>query len=118
MKTSTYDPCFLITDTDESFGIVGMQVDDTLLLADEKFAQLEELQLKEAKLMAKEKESLSVDTPIVFNGCIMKLLPNGSIQICQKEQGKKIQLIDFNTPNYKSDYREQRARGAYIGSIC
>lgn len=36
----------------------------------------------------------------------------------QKEQGKKIQLIDADSPDFKHRYVEQRARGAYIATIC
>jgi hypothetical protein len=35
----------------------------------------------------------------------------------QKEQGKKIQLIN-NITDFWQSYVEQRARGAYIASIC
>jgi hypothetical protein len=35
----------------------------------------------------------------------------------QKEQGKKIQPID-GTKDFRQSYIEQRARGAYIASIC
>jgi hypothetical protein len=36
----------------------------------------------------------------------------------QKEQGKKIQLINNNTTDFRQSYVKQRARGAYIASIC
>jgi hypothetical protein len=35
----------------------------------------------------------------------------------QKEQGKKIQLIN-NTTDFRQSYVQQRAREAYIASIC
>ena len=117
MTTSTYDPCFLITTTEDKFGVVGMQTDDTIILADSKFAALEEDELTKAKLLAKPKEKLASDSPLIFNGCV--LTQNGrTISLRQKEQGKKISLIDVDAPDFRQGYIEQRARGAYIASIC
>jgi len=46
MEASTYDPCLLITKTEnkdtDMFGIIGIQTDDTLGLSTEKFVNLEE----------------------------------------------------------------------------
>jgi hypothetical protein len=36
----------------------------------------------------------------------------------QKEQGKKIQLINNNTIDFWQSYVKQRAREAYIAFIC
>jgi hypothetical protein len=44
MATSTYDPCLLII-TNQTFGIVGMQTDDTLFLGSEEFVTLEDNKL-------------------------------------------------------------------------
>ena len=41
MSQSTYDPCWLYSN--DPFGIVGLQTDDTLFTADASFADLEEL---------------------------------------------------------------------------
>jgi hypothetical protein len=56
MATSTYDPCLLVTTTEDGFGIVGMQTDDTIILADEHFSTLEENELLNVKFIAKPKE--------------------------------------------------------------
>src|SRR5438045_1506009 len=48
MTTSTFDPCFLITTTGTPFGIVGMQTDHTIILADNQFSALEEDELVKA----------------------------------------------------------------------
>jgi hypothetical protein len=115
MDTSTFDPCLLITSTKTPFGIVGIQTDDTIILGDSDFSTLEEEELTKAKLIAKPKEKLSLATPLLFNGCIISL--NGdSITLRQKGQGKKINVVDVDSP--KQSYVEQRARGAYIASIC
>jgi hypothetical protein len=50
---------------------------------------------------------------------ILALDDNGTMTLQQKEQGKKIQLINnTNTTDFRQSYVEQRARGAYIASIC
>jgi len=117
MITSTYDPCLLITSTKESFGLVGMQTDDTIILADTTFAEKENDELMKAAIRAKPKEKLSDEHSLMFNGCIIK--KNGKvIELVQKDQGKKIQLVNAKSENMQQSYREQRARGAYIATIC
>ena len=44
MEQSTYDPCLLYTPSN-GFGIVGLQTDDTLFLADQTFADTKETKL-------------------------------------------------------------------------
>jgi hypothetical protein len=44
MVTSTYDPCLLIT-TEEPFGVVSMQIDDTLFLGSKEFTPREDNEL-------------------------------------------------------------------------
>jgi hypothetical protein len=118
MVTSTYDPCLLISATENpEFACVGMQTDDTLGLSTTEFSQREDEQLKEAAFNAKPKQELTADGPLVFNGGIVALASN-TITLRQKGQAKKLQLIDVNAPNAKQQYVEQRARGAYIASIC
>ena len=117
MTTSTYDPCFLITTGKEAFGIVGIQTDDTLILASEEFLALEDSELSKANFLAKPKEALTPEDPLIFNGYVLTQHED-IIQLCQKEQGKKLKLVDAKSPNVHNDYREQRARGAYIATIC
>jgi hypothetical protein len=69
MTQSTYDPCLLYSN--KPFGIVGLQTDNTLFLADKTFADTEENKLYKAKFMAKEQEKLTVVTPLKFNGAII-----------------------------------------------
>ena len=119
METSTYDPCLLITKTPgECFGVVGMQTDDTLILGTESFSTLEEEQLKEADFQAKPKLMLSSDAPLNFNGCMLLEQADGSLRLRQKDQAKKIKLVDPKSTDRKKEYMEQRARGAYIATIC
>jgi len=115
MTTSTYDPCLLISSS-EQFAVVGMQTDDTLILCDSGFNQLEEDELKKAGFTAKPKEELTTGKPLLFNGCILTKETNGSIRIQQKKQCDKLELVAKDSTGRK--YTEQRARGAYIASIC
>jgi hypothetical protein len=48
MTTLSYDPCLLIITKKEAFGVVGMQTDDTLFLASDEFAALEDSELQKA----------------------------------------------------------------------
>ena len=58
MDQSTYDPRLL--QCSEPFGLVGLQTDDTLLLADEAFATSEQSELQRAGFIAKEREHLTL----------------------------------------------------------
>jgi hypothetical protein len=114
MTTSTYDPCLLITTSKDKFGIVGMQTDDTIILSDEQFSYLEE---RELVFLAKPKEKLTTETTLIFNGCILTR-NDDELTLRQTEQGKKIKLINAEAADFQQGYVEQRARGAYIATIC
>src|SRR5271163_505387 len=125
MSQSTYDPCLLYSN--KPFRIVGLQTNDTLFLVDESFVGNEQSELHKAKFMAKEREQLTVDTPIKFNGGLIRLAPDGSITLTQERQCMNLSTISTKpatstssrgaarsllTP--KDQYIAQRARGAYI----
>jgi hypothetical protein len=112
MVTSTYDPCLLISES-EKFGIIGMQTDDTLGLTDIQFSGLEEEELQKAAFAAKPKEILTTERPLTFNGCRISLNTEGDIIVTQKGQASKLEV-----PTTNQEYIEQRARGAYLASIC
>ena len=58
MTQSIYDLCLLYTDNNScGFGIVGLQTEYTLFLADKTFAIKEEEQLRKAKLLAKKERN-------------------------------------------------------------
>jgi hypothetical protein len=63
--------------SNKPFGIVGLQTDNTLFLADKTFADTEENKLHKAKFMAKERERLTAVTPLKFNGAIIQLVSDG-----------------------------------------
>jgi hypothetical protein len=67
MTKSTYDFCLLFINQNESFEVIEMQTDDTLMLKDDHFAELEESELKKAKLMFKKREMLITLISIKFN---------------------------------------------------
>jgi hypothetical protein len=50
MATLTYDLCLLITTTKDAFRMVGIQTNDTLILASDEFSQKEDSELTQANL--------------------------------------------------------------------
>jgi hypothetical protein len=131
MAQSTYDPCLLHINDSTSFGIVGLQTNDTLFLANSAFATAEQEKVEKAKFLTKEREQLAPDHPIKFNGGIIRQ-QNGTITPTQERQCKNLTLVNIKesvtttsargtirtalTP--KDQYIAQRARGAYIASMC
>lgn len=118
MIPSSYDPCLLITTTGpQTFALTGMQTDDTFTVASDLFSQLEEEQLHEAKLQAKPKTKLSHENPLEFNGTKLQLTDT-SITMTQKGQLAQLSLVDHKAITAPHDYVSQRARGAYVATIC
>ena len=127
MTASTYDPCLLIT-TKESkgFGVVGIQTDDTLILADENFAADEERRLT---FKSKPRKEVTDGTEIGFNGCKIRRDGN-TIEVTAKGQGERLATVSTaeddstehgstaSTAATRQGYIKQRARGAYIASLC
>jgi hypothetical protein len=66
MEQSTYNPCLLYT-LSNGLGIIRLQIDDTLFLIDQTFADAEETELWEAKFLAKPREQLIEQTLVKFN---------------------------------------------------
>jgi len=71
MSQSTYDPCLLHLNNPTNFGIISLQTNDTLLLANLVFIALEQEKIKKAKFPTKEREQLMPEYPIKFNGGII-----------------------------------------------
>ena len=128
MIESTYDPCLLYSSS--SFGIVGMQTDNTLILADNNFASTEEDAIRSAKIMTKDKEHLTPAHPPKFNGTQIKLDLNGIVLIKKSHIGGIFPVTDHAADSTsskgitrkklspKEQYLAQRAKGAYIASVC
>ncbi len=129
MTQSTYNLCLMYTDNNSCvFGIVGLQTDDTLFLADKTFAIKEEEQLHKAKLFAKEREKHD-NSSIKFNsGCIKH--KSNLIYLTQERQCRNIHLVALKsmdltssrgkiqkTVTLKDQYVAQRAREEYIATI-
>ncbi|EED13482.1 hypothetical protein TSTA_097380 [Talaromyces stipitatus ATCC 10500] len=69
MTISTYNLCLLhCIDQSQGFGIIDMQTDDTLILADNTFANYEENEIKQANILCKPREKLTPSNPLKFNG--------------------------------------------------
>jgi hypothetical protein len=85
---STYDSCLLhISINQTAFEIVEMQTDDTLMLADDRFADLKENKLVKAKLMFKSREKLTIFISIKFNDeVISRNEKNDSLILNQSKQ--------------------------------
>jgi hypothetical protein len=95
------------------FGLVGMQTDDTLMLRDDQFAELEEKELKKTKLMFKNREMLIIFISIKFNDEMISIISkNGtsrnnkdctsendknsySLSLTQSKQFDQIRLVNM-----------------------
>ncbi len=117
MTKSTYDLCLLFINQKNSssniFGLVGMQTDDTLMLRDDQFAELEEKELKKTKLMFKNREMLIIFISIKFNDEMISIISkNGtsrnnkdctsendknsySLSLTQSKQFDQIRLVNM-----------------------
>lgn len=129
MKHSTYDPC-LLYQNENSLAIAGLQTDDTLLLADETFAIIEEEKLREAGFTAKEREKLTSTTPIKFNRGLISQHEN-SMTLTQERHCQNLGIVSLETVDLtssqrvmrklvgtKQQYIAQRVRGTYIVTVC
>ena len=65
MTKSTYNPCFLFRS--ELLEIIGIQTDDSLILANNNFTCIEEEAIKSAKIMTKDRKYLTSAHPLKFN---------------------------------------------------
>ena len=67
MSQFTYDPYLLYLNNLTNFRIVGLQTDNTLLLANLVFTALKQEKIKKAKFLTKERKQLMQDQLIKFN---------------------------------------------------
>ncbi len=132
MMESTYDSCLLYIDGNvKGFGVVGLQTEDTLILTNNIFATTEEKELKEAKLLAKNREKLTHNTSIKFNRSYIRLADDNSLFLSQEKQCQCLHLVAVKEPvdlvsshgkirkavTPKDQYITQRARGVYIAIV-
>ena len=57
--------------TKEAFGLIRMQTDNILLLADNEFMTKEEAELEKAKFISKPREKLTLENVLLFNSYIL-----------------------------------------------
>ncbi len=137
MTKSTYDFCLLFINQNESssnlinqsiFELIEMQTDDTLMLRNDRFAELKESELKKAKLMFKKREMLITFISIKFNDEMIIIDSSNTLLFNQFKEFDQIQLINLsistdliNSRNQirkmitsKDQYVAQRAKDAYI----
>ncbi len=100
MTESTYDPCFFYRSG--SLGIVGMHIDNTLILTDNNFASKEKEAVTNAKIMIKNREYLIPIQPIKFNGVEIKIDSNGIVLIKKSHIGGILPVIDHDTDSTSS----------------
>lgn len=116
MTESTFDPCLLYNCSKEIFGVVGLQIDDTLFIGNKELATMEEKQLCLAKIEAKPRDMLAINSPITFNGGVI-IMENHSILLSQSSQYERIKLLSIENGS-KEEYVSQRARAAYVATTC
>jgi hypothetical protein len=140
MTKSTYDLCLLFINQNESssnlinqsiFELIEMQTDDTLMLRNDRFAELEENELKKAKLMFKKRKMLITLISIKFNDEVINLIINKNdyiLSFTQLNQFDQIRLINISISinlisskdqikkmmTSKDQYVAQRTKSAYI----
>ena len=71
MIISTYNPYFLIITKKQVFSLVGMQTNNTLILALKEFSVLKDDEFNKAKFLIKLKEALATENLLIFNGCVL-----------------------------------------------
>jgi hypothetical protein len=123
LQQSSYDACFLFTAINSNtsrmtdIAAVGLQTDDTLIACNASFKKRESDELKKAGFLAKPTQQLTTDNNLTFNGAQIEKLTNNTLTVSQNDQAKKIELL--NTHDISGEeYVSQRARGAYISSVC
>jgi hypothetical protein len=83
-----------------------MQTDDILILRDELFAELEENELKKAKLTSKKRKMLITLTSIKFNEEVI-FIDQKELLLNQSKQFDQIRLINISTSIDLIDSRDQ-----------
>ncbi len=110
--------------------IVDMQIDNTLILIDANFAIAEKKTIINVKIMIKSRNCFDSNFSLKFNDTIIERQEN-DIYFRQSSQSDHLQLIQnvdiANTSSKnkiklalisKEQYVTQRARNAYVASIC
>jgi hypothetical protein len=113
-----------------NMSIVNMQTNDILILIDSNFAAAKKKAIINAKIMIKSRNNLESNSSLKFNDTIIERQENDIYlkQIFQSDHFQLIKNIDIATISFKNkirlaltskkQYVAQRARDAYVASIC
>ena len=110
LTTLTYDPCLLYSQN----ATVGLQTDDSLIVATPEFIKIEDYEIKQTRFLCKPIKKLDLGNAIEFNGFRITSTENG-IQITQKKQRSQISLL--NSDFIHADYIRQRVLEAYLAPV-
>lgn len=125
LQQSSYDPCFLFTTISSNANrttdmadtaVVGLQTDDTLIACNPGFKKRESDELQRAGFIAKPTQQLTSSNDLNFNGARIRRSTD-TLTVSQHDQAKKIELLNTYDIS-REEYISQRARGAYISSVC
>ncbi|KAF4471164.1 Ribonuclease H [Fusarium albosuccineum] len=117
MEPISSDPCLFLTQQDDEFGITAIQTDDTFNIGTEAFIRREDEELKKAGFKAKPQRVIKTGDSCDFNGSYIQF-DEESFNCTQKGQADRLQLVDHTATDRQQQYIMQRARGAYLASIC
>jgi hypothetical protein len=107
-----------------------MQTNDILILIDSNFAAAKKKAITDAKIMIKTRNNLESNSSLKFNDTIIERQENDIYlrQISQSDHFQLIKDVDIASINSKNkirlaliskkQYVAQRARDAYVASIC
>jgi hypothetical protein len=110
--------------------IIDMQTDDILILVDLNFAAAKEKAIIDVKIMTKSRDHFDSNSSLKFNDTIIERQENDIYlrQISQSDHLQLIQNVDIAIISSRSkvrfaliskeQYVTQRARDAYVASIC
>jgi hypothetical protein len=126
LQTDLKDDLFLRT----NMSIVNMQTNDILILIDSNFATTKKKAITDAKIMIKSRDNLESNFSLKFNDTIIERQENDIYlrQISQFDHLQLIKDVDIAIISFKNkikfaltskkQYVAQRARDAYVASIC
>lgn len=100
----------IIKTGDKNFGIARFQTDNTLNIEIEAFMNKKRAEITEAKFKAKLQTMLETGASRDFNRCQI-IIKAESIIIMQKNQAKKLVLVNIKDNAKKQQYVEQRTCG-------
>ncbi len=115
MIESRFDSCLLHISSIEfikfinHFEIMKLQIDDTLILANDDFAELEERKLARVALTFKNREKLISTVTIKFNDDLI-FLSHNSLLLTQSKQFDQIKLINLSFSINLTSFREENRK--------